>query len=120
MKAPVIIIGVLLFAAVTALLVLWGMRKAYFQNENLTKMLLSKSADRIMQYLKTHETISLSEIKKLTEGIKASEFLSRKTAKVQSGDAFAAKLVDIMQRDGLIEPIKNKSNIYRSKKIGGK
>ena len=98
--------GILLFAFVTAVLVLWGMRKAYFQRETLTKMLLSKSADRVMHYLKTHDSITEPEIRKLVEGVKAAEFHSRNTATVQADQIFTAKLIEVMQHDGLIEPIK--------------
>ena len=35
MKLLIIMFGIMLFAFVTAILVLWGMRKAYFQRETI-------------------------------------------------------------------------------------
>lgn len=106
--------GILLFAAVTAVLVIWGMRKAYFQKETLAKMLLSKSADKVMGYLKTHDTVTEPEMRKLVTGITAGEFLSRNRAVVQDDPAFTARLIDVMMRDGLIEQVDNRS-VYRRK-----
>lgn len=113
-----VILGVLLFAFVTAVLVLWGMRKSYFQRETLTKMLFSKSSERVMQYLKTHDTISESEIRKLVDGIKASEFHSRQKATIHADRIFTSRLIEIMQSENLIEPLKHGKSIYRKK--GGK
>lgn len=94
--------GVLLFAVVTAFLVLWGMRKAYFQRETLTKLLLSKCSAKVMHYLKSNDTVSEAQIRSLINGVRASEFYSRNSAVVQSDAVFAAKLVEAMLHDGLI------------------
>ena len=113
MKILIVGFGILMFAFVTAILVVWGMRKAYFQKETLTKMLFSKSADKVMHYLKTHDSISETQMRKLVEGIRASEFHSRQQAVVQADKAFTMRLIDIMLQDGLIEPIKQGKQIYR-------
>ena len=115
MKLIMVGFGILLFAFVTAVLVLWGMRKAYFQRETLTKMLLSKSADRVMQYLKTHDSITEPQMRTLVEGIKASEFHSRNRAVAQADQAFTMRLIEAMLHDGLIEPVKEGRNLYRKK-----
>ncbi len=94
--------GVLLFAIVTAFLMLWGMRKAYFQRETLTKRLLSKCSAKVMRYLKSNGTVSEAQIRSLINGVRTSEFYSRNSAVVQSDAAFAAKLVEAMLHDGLI------------------
>lgn len=107
--------GVLLFAVVTAGLVLWGMRKAYFQRENLMKMLLSKSAAKVMEYLKTHGSITEAEMTKLVDGVSASEVFSRNRAVVQ-GRAFTKQLIDVMTRDGLIECVKQGKTVYYKRK----
>ncbi len=112
MKFIMIGFCVLLFALVTAALVLWGMRKAYFQRENLAKMLFSKSADAVMTYLKTHDSVTENKMLSLVEGIQASEFLSRNKAVVRSDRAFTAKLIEIMIHDGLIKKVKNGKNVY--------
>ncbi len=105
--------GVLLFAAVTAVLMVWGMRKAYFQKETLAKMLLSKSADKVMGYLKTHDVVTEAEMRKLVAGISAGELYSRNRAVVQDDPAFTARLIDAMVHDGLIE--KAEGSAYRKK-----
>ena len=115
MKILIVGFGILMFAAVTAALMLWGMRKAYFQKETLTKMLFSKSADRVMRYLKTHDSITEPQMRKLVEGIRASEFHSRQQAVVQADKAFTLRLIDVMLQDGLIEPVKQGKQVYRKK-----
>ena len=115
MKILIIGFGILMFAFVTAILVVWGMRKAYFQKETLSKMLFSKSADRVMHYLKTHDSISEPQMRKLVEGIRASEFHSRQQAVVQADKAFTMRLIDVMLQDGLIEPVKQDKRVYRKK-----
>lgn len=109
-------LGILLFAVVTAVLMVWGMRKSYFQQETLANMLLSKSADQVMHYLKEHDTITEPQMRKLVEGIQAGELYSRKRAVVQSDKAFTARLIDAMLHDGLIEPVQKGRQIYRAKK----
>lgn len=115
MRPLIIVTGILLFAIVTAVLVLWGMRKAYFQRETLTKMLLSKSAERVMHYLKTHDTITEPQMRTLVEGIWATEFHSRRRATVQEDQAFTMRLIEAMLHDGLIEPVKMGRNVYCKK-----
>lgn len=116
MNWPTALLGILLFALATALLVVWGMRKSYFQNETLMNMLLSKSSQRVMQYLKTHDTITEPQMRKLVEGIHASEFYSRTRATVQADKAFTTRLIDAMLHDGLIEPAQKGRQIYRKKR----
>lgn len=115
MRLLIIMFGILLFAFVTAILVLWGMRKAYFQRETLAKILFSKCADRVMHYLKTHDTISEPQMRTLVEGTTASEFHSRQRAVAQADAAFTKRLIEAMLHDGLIEPVAEGRNIYRKK-----
>ena len=115
MKVLIMGLCILMFAVVTAAVTLWGMRKAYFQRETLTNMLLSKSAKRVMQYLKTHDTITESQMRKLVDGTRASEFHSRQKAVVQEDKAFTMRLIDVMLEDGLIEQVKQGKRIYRKK-----
>ena len=115
MTIPLALLGIFLFAVVTAVLVIWGMRKAYFQRETLTNMLLSKSAERVMRHLKTHDTITEAEVRKLVDGVQAAEFHSRRRATVQEDKVFTARLIDAMLHDGLIEPAQKGRQIYRKK-----
>lgn len=115
MRPLIVIFGILLFAAVTAVLYVWGMRKSYYQRETLTKMLLSKSSEKVMHYLKTHDVITEPEMRKLVEGTKAAEFYSRRRAVVQADQAFTAQLIKAMLHDGLIEPAKKGQQVYQKK-----
>ena len=115
MKLPIVLFGIFLFAVVTAILVVWGMRKAYFQKETLTKMLLSKGAERVMRHLKTHDTITETEMRKLVKDVQATEFHSRRRATVQEDKVFTAQLIDAMLHDGWIEPAQKGRQIYRKK-----
>ncbi len=115
MSVPVIFGGIFLFAFVTAVLVVWGMRKSYFQQQTLTNMLLSKSADKVMKYLKTNPTITEQEMRKLVAGITSSEFFSGRRAVVREDKAFTAQLINAMLHDGLIEPAQKGRQIYRKK-----
>lgn len=115
MSFPMVLLGIFLFAVVTAALVVWGMRKAYFQRQTLTKMLLSKSSERVMRHLRTHDTITEPEMRKLVTGIQAAEFYSRSRATVQADRAFTTQLIDAMLHDGLIEPAQKGRQIYRKK-----
>ncbi len=108
-------LGILMFAAATAVLVVWGMRKAYFQKENLSRMLFSKAADKVMHYLKTNDTITENQMRKLVDGISASEAFSRNRAVVQGDKEFVAHLIEVMQQDGMIEPVGQGRRVYRKK-----
>lgn len=108
-------LGILLFAIATAVLVVWGMRKSYFEQQTLMNMLLSKASEKVMRYLKTHDTISEPEMRKLVEGVSAGEFHSRKRIVAQADKAFTTRLIDAMLHDGLIEPAQKGRQIYRKK-----
>ncbi len=120
MRILVMIVGILLFALVTAILMLWGMRKAYFQKERLANMLFSKASDKVMNYLKTHDTITEKEMRSLVEGIQAREFMSRNSAVVQADKRFTEKLTELMCADGLIEQAVQGKPVYKQKNKEGK
>lgn len=116
MRILIAIIGILLFALVTAILVLWGMRKAYFQKERLANMLFSKASEKVMHYLKTHDTVTEKEMRSLVEGIQAREFMSRNSAVIMADKKFTTKLIELMCQDDLIEPVKQGKPVYKKKK----
>ncbi len=103
MPLSTVFIGIGMFAVVTAGLTVWGMRKSYFQKEKLANMLLSKSAEKVMHYLKKHDSISEKEMRDLVSGVQASEFGSKATAVVDGNRAFVQKLIEVMLHDGLIQ-----------------
>ncbi len=115
MRILIFICGILLFAIATAILMLWGMRRAYFQKERLAGMLFSKASEKVMHYLKSHDTVSEKEIRSLVEGIRAGEFMSRNSAVVTADRAFTEKLVELMTKDGLIEPVEQGKPVYKKK-----
>ncbi len=107
MSTPQIILGILAFALVTAVLYAWGLHKSINQQENLERILLNKSAQKVVSYLKKNESISLEEIARLCQGIKAGQFWSRQKAAVQNPKAFAPKLAQYMSEQLLIQKLPN-------------
>lgn len=103
MNTGTIILGIILFALVTALLYVWGLKKSVTQPEDLQRILLGKGAARIRKYLKTHETIDLLEVARQIRDIKASMFWSRNRASIQDPAAFSRQLITFMQEQQLIE-----------------
>ena len=51
------ILGIFLFAVATAILYVWGLRRSMTQTADLERILLSKSAARVIKYLKQNPTI---------------------------------------------------------------
>ena len=107
MSTPQIILGILAFALVTAVLYAWGLHKSMTQQEDLERILLNKSTQKVASYLKKHESISLDEMTRLCQGVKAGQFWSRQKAAVQNPKAFAPKLAQYMTEQLLIQKLPN-------------
>ena len=107
MSTPQIILGILAFALITAVLYVWGLHKSMTQQQDLERILLNKSAQKVISYLKKHESISLGEIARLCQGVKAGQFWSRQKAAVQNTKAFAPKLAQYMTEQLLIQKLPN-------------
>ena len=105
MSTPQIILGILAFALVTAVLYVWGLRKSMTQREDLERILLNKSAQKVVHYLKKHESITLSEMGGLCKDVKAGQFWSRHKAAVQNPREFAQKLAQYMTEQLLIREL---------------
>lgn len=101
------ILGILVFAVVVAILYVWGLKKSYTQSADLERILLNKSAGKVVHYLKQNETITLSQMAQLCTGIKAGQFWSRQKAAVQNPRAFAPKLAQYMVEQLLLEECSN-------------
>lgn len=97
------ILGILVFAVVVAILYVWGLKKSYTQSADLERILLNKSAGKVVHYLKQNETITLSQMAQLCAGVKAGQFWSRQKAAVQNPRAFAPKLAQYMVEQLLLE-----------------
>lgn len=113
MSTGQIILGVALFAVVTAVLYAWGLRKSMTQQADLERILLSKSAGKVVHYLKSHDEISLSQIAGLCGSVKAGQFWSRRRAAVQDPRAFAPRLARYMVEQQLLEELPGRR--YRRK-----
>ena len=92
----VIIMGIFMFAVITAILYLIGLRKKMTENQRLTEMLLNNGALRVRKYLKKYGYIRETEIASVILNVKAHEFGSRKTAMITSGDDFQEQLIEYM------------------------
>lgn len=103
MSTPQIILGILLFAVVTAILYVWGLRRSMTQQSDLERILLSKSAARVVRCLKKQEIITQKEIARQVQGVKAGLFWSRNRLEVQNPTAFAKKLSRYMVEQHLLE-----------------
>ena len=103
MKPWQIVIGVLLFAAVTVVLYVWGLQKSMRQSEDLPRNLLHACGSRVVRYLKKHKTITAAEIARLIEGVKVQQVWSRKRLTVQDGKEFAPQVITFLLDQEFIE-----------------
>ena len=101
------ILGILAFSVVIAVLYVWGLKKSYTQGADLERILLSKSAGKVVNYLKKNEEITLSQMAQLCTGVKAGQFWSRQRAMVQNPKTFAPKLAQYMVEQLLLEKVSN-------------
>ncbi|MBQ0037942.1 MAG: hypothetical protein KBS74_04650 [Clostridiales bacterium] len=109
--------GILLFLAFVllgAFLCLWGMKKSETQAHDLTQNLMHNCANRIIKYLKKHDTITLKDAATLIDGVTAGQFWSKKKLKVQDPKKLAKQVIDFLIEHHYIEPTKKGS--YRLKK----
>ncbi|MDD3403944.1 MAG: hypothetical protein PHQ72_11420 [Hespellia sp.] len=107
------IIAVILFALAAAFLYGWGVVKSNNLEKDLYRQLYTKGANKILKYLKKNEFISMTEIEKQVDGIKASEFYSKKKAAVQDKKEFSRNLVRTMLSQNLLrEDMQNGKKVY--------
>ena len=69
--------------------------------------MLSKSAGKVVNYLKKNEEITLSQMAQLCTGVKAGQFWSRQRAMVQNSKTFAPKLAQYMVEQLLLKKVSN-------------
>ena len=98
-----IVVGILLFAAATMVLYLWGLRRSMTQQRDLERALLGKCAARVVRRLKKQETITRKEIAREIQGVRAGLFWSRSRLEVQDAAAFVQKLTRYMVEQHLLE-----------------
>ena len=97
------ILGILGFALVTAILYVWGLRRSMTQGADLERILLSKSAGKVVHYLKGHDQIDLAQMARLCAGVKAGQFWSRRRVAGEDSRAFISAQ-DILGRENRRHP----------------
>ena len=106
--------GILMFALATAVLYVWGLRKSMGQSADLTRILLNRCGNKVVGYLKKHDTVTEAEIARLIEGVTAGEFWSRKRLVVKEPKQFAGQVIRFLLDQQYMEPAGSKT--YRLKK----
>lgn len=114
MSKGMIVLGVLMFAVVTAVLYVWGLQKSMGQSADLSRILLNRCGNKVVHYLRGHETITTAEIAREIQGIKAGEFWSKKRLVVQDPKKFANQVADFLLDQQYIELVSKGK--YRLKK----
>lgn len=114
MNTVQIILGILLFAVVTAILYAWGLKKSVGQREDLHRSLMSACGSRVVRHLKKHGAVTRAEVAELIEGITVGPFWSRQKVKVQDGKKVSGQVIDFLLEQLYIEPAGDGS--YRLKK----
>ncbi len=114
MSKGMIVLGILMFAAVTAVLYVWGLQKSMGQSADLSRILLNRCGNKVVSYLRRHETITTAEIAREIQGIKAGEFWSKKRLVVQDPKKFANQVADFLLDQQYIEQVSKGK--YRLKK----
>lgn len=109
-----IILGIVLFAAATAVLYVWGLKKSAQQRDDLNRILLNRCGNRIIKYLRKHGEITTAQIAQQINGVTASEFWSRKRLTVQDPKKFSQTVLDFLLDQQFIETAGK--NRYRLKK----
>ncbi len=105
------IIGILLFAAATAVLYVWGMKKSLDQRQKLADILYNKCANKVLAAFKENDSLSCGDIEKIITTVKASEFYSRQKAVIENPKAYLKMLIEKMHKDNLISKDVNGSSV---------
>lgn len=114
MSTGQIIIGVLMFAVVTAVLYAWGLGKSMDQKSDLARNLLSACGSKVVRYLKKNDTITVKEVARQIEGVSVGQFWSRNKLKVQDAEKFSKQVIEFLLDQQYIENAGGGS--YRLKK----
>lgn len=102
-----IIIGILLFALITAILYMIGLKKKMGEDQDLARKLLNNASLKVIDYLKAEEEANIGDIDRIIKGVRAKNFYSSKTAIVVDSKEFKYQLVDFMIKNGYLIQEKN-------------
>ena len=114
MTVPTIILGILMFAVVTAVLYAWCLGKALDQKQTLERNLLHACGNKVIRYLKKNGTITREQVAEQIQSITVKQFWSRNKLKIQSGKEFAPKVLLFLTEQQYIESVGH--NVYQLKK----
>lgn len=103
MKFFTILIGIVLFAIITAILYAWGLRNELRQEQELERLLLNKSASKIIKYLKKNGIVTKKEVCELIKNVNSGVFWSKKRVRVNNPDKFSLTLIDYMISQQMIQ-----------------
>lgn len=105
------VIGILLFAAATAVLYVWGMKKSLDQRQKLADILYNKCANKVLAAFKEKDSLSAFDIEKIITSVKVSEFYSRQKAVIENPKTYFKMLIEKMYTDNLISKDVNGSSV---------
>ena len=98
------IAGVVMFAAVTAVLYVWGLKKSLGQKEDMSRALLHACGSKVLRHLKKHDTVSPREIAGLIEGTTIRPMWSRHRISVKNGGEYAPVVIEFLLDQQYIQP----------------
>lgn len=96
------ITGIFIFALVTAIIYVWGMKKSLNQAETLSDMLYKEAERKLIKHLKKNKTADNKDVENLVSGIKAQFFYSKNKAKVNDVKVFSASLLKKLEDENKI------------------
>lgn len=98
-----ILVGILLFAVVSAILYAWGLGKSMDQESTLHRNLLHACGSKVVKQLKKQDTMTREEIARLIEGVTVGQVWSKNKMKVQDGKTVAPQVIDFLLDQQYIE-----------------
>lgn len=106
------IIGILLFAVVTAVLFAIGMVKERDKQQTLSGKLFLKGESAVKKALSKNGKMTRVEIEKCVTGLKAGLFYSKEKAVVSNPVTFTKDLLDQMEQRHIIVQVTEKGKKY--------
>ncbi|MBS4534423.1 hypothetical protein GOQ29_02200 [Clostridium sp. D2Q-14] len=111
------ILGIIFFAIATMIIYSWGYVKEQKAPYELNRKLNSKAEKKILEELKTHDSMTKKEISKILVGMSVSNFGSRKRLVVQEPNKLAKIVLDNMIKKEIVETdYSSKGNVFILKK----
>lgn len=110
------ILGIIFFAIATMIVYSWGYVKEQRAPYELAKKLNNKAEKRIIESLKSNDSMTKKEITKILKGLTVSKFGSRRKLVVQDPNKLAKSVLDSMIKKEIIEiNHRGKENTYEFK-----